>query len=361
MKADGIFSDAMIEGLLAAGWIRAGAKPVKGQVQPASLDLRLGKRCWRMRASFLPGPGRKVADRIEALMLHEIDLTDGAVLETGCVYVAELLEGLALPAGVSASANPKSSTGRLDVFTRVIVEGGAAFDAVPEGYQGPLFAEISPKTFPVLVRTGSRLSQIRFRSGNPRLDDAELTELNAQQKLVSNADLPIAGGVAVSVDLAGFNADGLIGYRGKRHTGLVDVDKVGARRIAEYWEPLYADGSRGLVLDPSEFYILASKEAVHVPPDYAAEMVPFDPMVGEFRVHYAGFFDPGFGHAGAGGAGSRAVLEVRSHDVPFIIEDGQIVGRLIYERMAKRPRALYGSDLASNYQAQGLKLSKHFK
>ena len=361
MKADGIFSDAMIEGLLAAGWIRAERKPVKGQVQPASLDLRLGTRCWRMRASFLPGPGRKVADRIDALMLHEIDLSNGAVLETGCVYVAEILEGLALPSGVSASANPKSSTGRLDVFTRVIVDGSAAFDVVPDGYQGPLFAEISPKTFPVLVRTGSRLSQIRFRCGSPRLDDAELFALNQREKLVSNTDLPVAGGVAVSVDLSGFDGDGLIGYRGKRHTGLVDVDKVGARRIADYWEPLYADGTGGLVLDPSEFYILASKEAVHVPPDYAAEMVPFDPLVGEFRVHYAGFFDPGFGHSGAGGAGSRAVLEVRSHDVPFIIEDGQIVGRLIYERMAERPRNLYGSDLASNYQAQGLKLSKHFK
>lgn len=361
MKADGIFSDAMIEGLLAAGWIRTERKPVKGQVQPASLDLRLGTRCWRMRASFLPGPGRKVSDRIEALMLHQIDLTQGAVLETGCVYVAEILEGLALPAGVSASANPKSSTGRLDVFTRVIVDGGAAFDVVPDGYQGPLFAEISPKTFPVLVRTGSRLSQIRFRSGSPRLDDAALFALNQRERLVSNTDLPVAGGVAVSVDLSGFDGSGLIGYRGKRHTGLVDVDKVGARRIADYWEPLYADGSGGLVLDPSEFYILASKEAVHVPPDYAAEMVPFDPMVGEFRVHYAGFFDPGFGHSAAGGAGSRAVLEVRSHDVPFIIEDGQIVGRLIYERMAERPRNLYGSDLASNYQAQGLKLSKHFK
>lgn len=359
MKA-GIYSDAMIEALLAAGAISTAIPPVKGQVQPASLDLRLGQRCWRMRASFLPGLGRSVAERVDALKLHEIDLSSGAVLETGCVYVAELLEGLDLPAGLSASANPKSSTGRLDVFTRVIVDGGAAFDVVPDGYRGPLYAEISPKTFPVLVRTGSRLSQIRFRTGTPRLTDAELSSLNDKEALVAGGTHAISGGVGVSVDLSGFG-DGLVGYRGKRHTGLVDVDKVGAHRTADYWEPLMADGSGSMVLDPSEFYILASKEAVHVPPDHAAEMVPFDPLVGEFRVHYAGFFDPGFGHTGAGGAGARAVLEVRSHDVPFIIEDGQIVGRLVYERMAERPRALYGTDLGSNYQAQGLKLSKHFK
>jgi dCTP deaminase len=358
---DGIFSDRMIGALVERGAIAPARPMAEGQIQPASLDLRLGARCWRMRASFLPGPARTVADRVSALALHEIDLKKGAVLETSCVYIAELMEGLALPRSVSASANPKSSTGRLDVFTRVITDRGAAFDVVPAGYKGPIYAEISPKTFPVLVRSGSRLSQIRFRSGSPRLDDVALAALDARETLVSGGRHPIQGGVAVSVDLSGFDAGGLIGYRGKRHTGLVDVDRVGACRIADYWEPLTSDGSGALVLDPSEFYILASKEAVHVPPDFAAEMVPFDPLVGEFRVHYAGFFDPGFGHSGAGGAGSRAVLEVRSHDVPFIIEDGQIVGRLVYERMAERPGALYGVDLKSNYQAQGLKLSKHFR
>lgn len=356
----GIFSDSMIEELLESGAVSCARKVVEGQIQPASLDLRLGVRCWRIRASFLPGLNRKVENRIEAIKLHEIDLSKGAVLETGCVYIAELTESLRLPAEVAASANPKSSTGRLDVFTRVIVDGGAAFDVVPAGYHGPLYAEISPKTFPVLVRTGSRLSQIRFRTGQPRLDDTALEELNRQHVLIAGSANPIVGGIAVSVDLAGFGST-LVGYRGKRHTGLVDVDQPGAHKITDYWEPLVADGAGSLVLDPSEFYILASKEAVHVPPDYAAEMVPFDPLVGEFRVHYAGFFDPGFGHSASGGTGSRAVLEVRSHDVPFIIEDGQVVGRLVYERMAKRPKRLYGSDLGSNYQAQGLKLSKHFR
>jgi len=359
--ASGIFSDCMIEALIAGGQIRTWIAPVEGQVQPASLDLRLGRRCWRVRASFLPGQGRRAEARIEALALHEIDLSRGAVLETGCVYVAEIIESLALPPEVAASANPKSSTGRIDVFTRVIVDGGTSFDQVPAGYHGPLYAEISPKTFPVLVRTGSRLSQIRFRSGQPRLDDQELAALHRRDRLIAGAEHGIAGGVAVSVDLAGFDGGGLIGYRGKRHTGVIDVDRPGAHRIADFWEPLIAGEERTLVLDPSEFYILASKEAVHVPPDHAAEMVAIDPLVGEFRVHYAGFFDPGFGHAASGGSGARAVLEVRSHNVPFIIEDGQVVGRLVYERMAERPARLYGAGLGSNYQAQGLKLSKHFR
>lgn len=354
----GIFSDAMIERLIADGAIAAARAIEPHQIQPASLDLRLAGRCWRMRASFLPGSAGRVATRIASLSLHEIDLSPGAVLETGCVYVAELTEALDLPPDVSASANPKSSTGRLDVFTRVITDGAEAFDEVPAGYRGALYAEISPRTFPVLVRQGARLSQMRFRRGLARLDDDETQALQRRERLIDRDGAMARGGLGVSVDLVG--ADGLVGYRAKRHTGLVDVDRVGAYQVGDFWEPLHAEAGRALVLDPGEFYILASKEAVQVPPDHAAEMVPFDPLVGEFRVHYAGFFDPGFGHVSAGGRGARAVLEVRSRDVPFIIEDGQIVGRLVYERMAERPHRLYGEALASNYQAQGLKLSKHF-
>ncbi len=361
MDQGGIYSDRMINELAKAGSISFDRPLAEGQVQPASLDLRLGQRCWRMRASFLPGEGRSVESRIDALKLHEIDLTPGAVLETGCVYVAEIIEALMLPADVAASANPKSSTGRLDVFTRLIVDGSREFDQIPTGYRGRLYAEISPRTFPVLVRTGSRLSQARFRTGQPRLDEGALAALHKRESLVSNADAPLTTGVPVSVDLAGFNGGETIGYRAKRHTGLIDVDKVGAASVSDYWDAITADGRGALILDPGQFYILASKEAVHVPPDHAAEMTPFDPLVGEFRVHYAGFFDPGFGHSGAGGSGSRAVLEVRSYDVPFILEDGQLVGRLVYERMAERPEKLYGAGLASNYQGQGLKLSKHFR
>jgi dCTP deaminase len=359
---DGIQSAGAIARLTEAGAIKPLTPYAADQIQPASLDLRLGQRAYRVRASFLPGPNATVRERLHQLSVHEIDLEPGAILETGCVYIVELQEALALPSSLSASANPKSSTGRIDVFTRVITDRSGEFDTIAPGYQGPLFAEISPRTFPVLVRPGTRLSQLRLRQGEVRLTDAELLALHRSTPVVTSTEPSIQGGVAVSVDLAGFNSDKLIGYRAKRHTGLVDVDAPGSCRISDFWEPLYADDSRTLILDPGQFYILASKEAVHVPPDYAAEMVPFDPLVGEFRVHYAGFFDPGFGHAQAGGAGARAVLEVRSRDVPFILEDGQVVGRLVYERMAERPEVLYGaSGAGSNYQAQGLKLSKHFR
>ena len=356
---DGILPCQAIQDMLERGEIMADGPPVDGQVQPASLDLRLGAKAFRVRASFLPGPETRVAEKLEALQLHTIDLRKSAVLETGCVYVVPVLESLALPKEVSAAANPKSSTGRLDVFTRVIADGVASFDQVPAGYNGPLYAEICPQTFPVVVRQGSRLSQLRFRRGEPADSDAALADLHANEQLVSAEQADIAGGIALSVDLTGGD-DGLIGYRAKRHTGVVDMDAPGSCAAADYWEPIAASRDRRLILDPDQFYILASKEAVHVPPTHAAEMVPFNPLVGEFRVHYAGFFDPGFGHAASGGHGSRAVLEVRSHNVPFILEDGQIIGRLVYERMADVPDTLYGSDIGSHYQAQGLKLSKHF-
>jgi dCTP deaminase len=314
-----------------------------------------------VRASFLPGPRTTVAKRIDELKLHEIALSDGAVLETGCVYIVPLLESLALPEEISAAANPKSSTGRLDVFTRVIADETRGFDRIRAGYHGPLYAEISPKTFPVLVREGSRLSQVRFRRGAAVLDADALLELHVRERLTDDAEADVSGGIAVGVDLSGLGPGGLVGYRAKRHTGLIDVERRAGYDLADFWEPMLARGDLSLILDPDEFYILASKEAVQVPPDYAAEMVPFDPLVGEFRVHYAGFFDPGFGYEGAGGRGARAVLEVRSREVPFILEHGQIVGRLVYERMLARPEKLYGTGIGSNYQAQGLKLSKHFR
>ncbi len=356
----GILPDRMILALAQAGAIQKAYAFAPDQVQPASLDLRLGDTAYRVRASFLPGPNATVAERIEDLKLHEIALGDGAVLETGCVYIVPLIESLALAPGISAAANPKSSTGRLDVFTRVIADRARGFDQVEAGYHGPLYAEISPRTFPVLVREGSRLSQIRFRRGEALLDAAALAELHARERLVDADAAAIGTGIAVSVDLSG-HSGGNVGYRAKRHTGLIDIERRAGYEIGEFWEPMAARADRSLILDPNEFYILASKEAVQVPPDYAAEMVPFDPLVGEFRVHYAGFFDPGFGYSGAGGRGSRAVLEVRSREVPFILEHAQTVGRLVYEKMLARPAKLYGEGIGSNYQAQGLKLSKHFR
>ncbi|HRO10683.1 2'-deoxycytidine 5'-triphosphate deaminase, partial [Amaricoccus sp.] len=289
--------------------------------------------------------------------MHRFDLAGGAVLEKGCVYVVPLVEGLALPEGLRAVANAKSSTGRLDLFTRLITDRGREFDRIEAGYHGPLYAEISPRSFSVVVRPGMRLNQIRFRAGDATLDDAALRALNDRERLV-DGPAHVAGGLAFSVDLA--RDAGVVGYRAKPHTGLIDLDRVGHYDPADYWEPVTARDGR-IILDPGAFYILVSREAVHVPPDYAAEMAPYLAMVGEFRVHYAGFFDPGFGHAGAGGTGSRGVLEVRCHEAPFALDHGQVVGRLVYERMAERPEILYGRDMGSNYQGQGLKLSKHFR
>lgn len=358
-SGEGILPAQAIKALADDKAIRSRTAFDADQVQPASLDLRAGDVAIRVRSSFLPGPDRKVEDRIADLRLHEIDLTKGAVLETGCVYIVPLLESLALPDDIAAAANPKSSTGRLDIFTRVIADRARAFDSIPAGYHGPLYLEVSPQTFPVVIRTGTRLSQVRFRRGRARLDDDALRALHAATPLV-DGEPAIDNGLVMSIDLSQ-PAGSIVGYRAKRHTGLIDLDARGAQEQLDFWDPILARGKPELILDPDQFYILVSNEAVQVPPDYAAEMVPFDPLVGEFRVHYAGFFDPGFGYDQTGGAGSRAVLEVRSHEVPFILEHGQNVCRLVYERMSERPDFLYGAGIGSHYQGQALKLSKHFK
>jgi dCTP deaminase len=364
VPAGGILPVQQIRALASTGAIVSAQPFGARQLQPASLDLRLGPMAYRVRASFLPGRSMTITEALDDLALHRFDLTSGAVLETGCVYIVPLMESLALPADLAAAANPKSSTGRLDVFTRIIAEGVQAFDQVPAGYTGALYAEICPQTFPVVVRQGSTLAQLRFRRGEPRESDETLRALHAHAPLVTGGINDIDDGVALSVDLSpgsGLGPGAVVGWRAKRNTGVVDVDKPGSCAIDEYWEPLsITRGRRRVILDPDQFYILASKEAVCIPPTHAAEMLPFNPLVGEFRVHYAGFMDPGFGWAPAGGSGARVVLEVRSHKVPFILEDGQIIGRLIYERMTEVPTTLYGRDLGSHYQAQGLKLSKHF-
>jgi dCTP deaminase len=329
------------------------------QIQPASIDLRLGPVAYRVRASFLPGPNATVEEKLSSVFMHEIDLTNGAVLETGCVYIVPLLEHADFSARVSGVANPKSSTGRIDVFTRLITDRAQSFDRIEANYRGPLYAEISPRTFPVLVRKGSKLNQLRIRSGSPQFTDTQLRRLHAESPLVSG-EADIDNGLALSIDLLG-DGGGRIGWRAKRHTGLIDVDKRGLLDAHSYWDSIEATPSGRMVLDPDEFYILVSREAVAIPPDYAAEMVPFNPLVGEFRVHYAGFFDPGFGYERGAPPSARGVLEVRSREVPFILEHGQIIGRLVFERLTDPPPETYGEGLGSNYQRQGLKLSKHFK
>lgn len=332
------------------------------QYQPASLDLRLGPVAYRVRASFLPGKKATVKQKLEEFAMHEMDITKGGVLERGCVYIIPLLEGLELKHRMSAMRNPKSSTGRLDIFTRLITDYGTEFDQVREQYKGMLYAEVSPRTFSVLVRKGSRLSQIRIRRGNPPSSDKGMWDLQKEFQVVSStlSEDDIRNGVPVSVDVLRDQSGGLIGYKARNHAGLIDIDKIQYYDVLDYWEPVYTPRRGGLVLDPQDFYILASREAVKVPPTHAAEMIAYDTLVGEFRVHYAGFFDPGFGHPEAGGEGSRAVLEVRSYEVPFVIEHGQMVGRLAYERLTAIPNQLYGAT-NSSYQGQGIKLSKHFK
>ena len=367
LAADGILPVQELSACFEKGFISSATELAKGQIQPASVDLRLGKCAWRIQASFLPGMSQTVKDKIEKFSMYTLDLSDGAVLETGCVYIVELQERLALPPSLSALANPKSSTGRLDVFTRLITDEAIEFEAVAAGYNGPLYAEISPRTFSVKVRQGSRLSQLRLRRGQGSLDDIALTHLQQTHKIVQFDDhtqISIQDGIGLSVNLTPQTDTELVGWRARKHAGLIDVDVVGGQPAARFWEALtLRDLTKGgLVLNPDEFYILASREFVTVPAEYAAEMRAYDTRVGEFRAHYAGFFDPGFGVGAAGARPTRAVLEVRSHDVPFLIEQGQTVCRLVYEPMAASPDYLYGVEgSGSNYQSQGLKLAKHFR
>lgn len=362
----GVLPYQALRALAKSGEIVADEPLQDAQLQPASIDLRLGAVAWRARASFLPGARRTVAERLQELSLHRIDLTDGAVLEKGCVYIVQLQERLALGERIGGFANPKSSTGRIDLFTRLITDRAVDFEAVPAGYAGPLYAEIFPRAFSVVVHKGSRLNQLRLVRGTPGLTAQGLRRLLDAQPLVdrplSEPEMrTLARGVPLSVDLAGIGGSDLIGFRAKPHAPLIDVDKVAAYDPQEYWEPIRRGDTRYIILDPDDFYILASKESVAVPVDVAAEMVPYDALTGEFRAHFAGFFDPGFGLREAGGAGTRAVLEVRPYGVPFLIEDGQLVGRLKYERLTDRPDRLYGQGIGSSYQSQGLALSKHFR
>ncbi|MDN5568410.1 MAG: 2'-deoxycytidine 5'-triphosphate deaminase [Paracoccus sp. (in: a-proteobacteria)] len=355
---NGVLSDSEIRNLIDTGVIQADIPVIPEQIQPASLDLRLGHTAYRLRASFLAGRGRRIADRLDDLQMHEMDLSGGAVLERGCVYLVPLQERITLPHGLTAVANAKSSTGRLDLLTRLVTDDGTEFDRLPEGYDGPLYAEICPRSFSVLVRPGMRLNQLRLRRGQAVLNDDQLRDLHAVQPLVGGGTPLIDQGLGFSVDLRPETGD-LVGYRARPHSGVIDLDRIGEYPASEFWDELHSTEGR-LILDPGAFYILVSRESVAIPADYAAEMAPYLAMVGEFRVHYAGFFDPGFG-IGDTGTGARGVLEVRCHEAPFVLEHGQVVGRLVYERMATRPERLYGEGIKSNYQGQGLKLAKQFR
>lgn len=365
----GIFPSQAIRSLIDQGAISASAPIGDDLVQPASLDLRLGPTAYRVQASFLPGPDATVERKISQFRMHQVDLSKGAVLEKDCVYVVPLIESLALPEGVSAFANPKSSTGRLDIFTRVITDHGTRFDLIRAGYDGPLYAEVSPRAFSIFVREGATLTQLRVRRGQDAIDADALWRLHEEFGLVDaeldETELREHASISLKLDLGGDARSGLMGYRARKHTAVVDLEKIDHYDPNDFWDPILAN-KQGIILNPDDFYILATREAITVPPDHAAEMVAYDTLVGEFRVHYAGFFDPGFGYdpnakSGGKSGGSRGVLEVRSHDVPFLLEHEQIVGRLRYERLTAVPDRLYGADIGSSYQGQGLKLAKQFR
>ncbi len=363
----GVLPSQEVRKLIKAGHISSKTEISDDQVQPASIDLRLGSVAYRVRASFLPGENSTVKRNVEELQMHEIDLSKPAVLEKGCVYIVPLMEELHLPPSLSGRANPKSTTGRLDIFTRLITDYGTEFERVPEGYRGKLYVEVVPRTFSILVREGIKLNQLRFVRGQSCDEtDTKLGKLDAKEPLVySENDVPwqakISKGLCISIDLQGNEGSDIVGYKTRRHTPLIDLSKIDYYDPLEFWEPIKRSKKKSIILNPDDFYILLSKEKISIPPNYAAEMVAYDPSVGEFRVHYAGFFDPGFGYGSGDITGTRAVLEVRSHEVPFLLEDGQVVGRLIYERLLSVPEKIYGTNIGSSYQCQGLSLSKQFK
>lgn len=361
----GVFPSQKIRELIQKGGVRSDVPIEDLQIQPASMDLRLGAVAYRVQASFLPGQQGTVEKKIQEVKMCTLDLSSPTVLERGCVYIVPLMEEVVLPRDVSGKANPRSSTGRLDIFTRLLADGSNEFDRVPSGYRGPLYAEVVPRTFTVLAREGMRLNQLRFIRGHPPAWDARLNRLDQRDTLVYlDGDQPgearIDKGLRISMNLQPRNS-GVIGYRAKKNAPMIDLEKADYYDPADFWEPIESPGRKGLILNPDEFYILASREKVRIPSDHAAEMVAYDPSVGEFRIHYAGFFDPGFGYGASDVKGTHAVLEVRSHEAPFLVEDGQIVGRLIYERLLEPSDKVYGQAIGSAYQCQGLSLSRHFK
>jgi dCTP deaminase len=362
----GLLPSQRLEMLVSRGHVRASVPICADQIQPSSIDLRLGSLAYHVRASFLPGQYSTVQNRLQDVLLDTLELSGPALLKKGHVYIVPLQEELNLQDDFSGRANPKSSTGRLDIFVRLITDYGIAFEEVGPGYKGKLYVEIVPLTFPVSVREGMRLNQLRIRRLNPQPSDKMLHDLHERQPIVysqdgSPAEPVISDGLKLSVDLQGVDGADVVGYQAKHDTPPIDLTKVNYYDPLEYWQPILRNTSKSIVLEPGEFYILTSKEKVSVPPDWAAEMLAFDPAVGEFRIHYAGFFDPGFGWSSEKSVGSHAVLEVRSHEVPSLLEDGQVVGRLNYERLMAPPTKLYGQDIGSSYQSQQLTLSKHFK
>lgn len=366
LSGTGVLPDRAIRKLIDANHLQAAEPFEERQVQPASLDLRLGPVAYQVRASFLPSKRSTVQQEVEHLRVRTLDLSVPSVLERGNVYIIPLMESVNLPLDLSAKANAKSTTGRLDVLVRTLCDYTDEFERVPAGYRGALYVEVAPKTFGIYVHQGTTLNQVRFVRGSPPYFDSRLMALHQDRTIAYDEDdtplaAVISNGLWVSIDLQGGSTSDVIGYHAKNFAPPVDLDRINHYDLDEFWVPIVGSAKRRLILEPDKFYILASKERIRIPNEYAAEMVSYDPSVGEFRIHYAGFFDPGFGYAGPGLRGTQAVLEVRSHEVPFSMRDGQRVGRLIYERLLGVPARPYGPAIGSSYQGQGVALSKQFK
>ena len=366
--SSGVLPSQRLRAAIAEEWIHAGHWRIPAEsVQPASVDLRLGEHAWALRCSFLPDSDSTVEEKIQDIAFERIDLRDGATLERDRPYLVPLIEELRLPPELRAKANPKSSTGRLDVFTRVLTDRSHRFDEIAAGYGGKLYLEVVPRTFAIRVATGLALNQVRLMSGDARLDDDALLALHERTPLLYRDSVPVAAselslgeGLFLSLDVSGTTED-IVGYRAKKNSLPIDLTKVGALRWRDYWEPVHPERGGRIVLEPEVFYLLLSAEGVSIPPSYAAEMLAYDPTAGELRTHYAGFFDPGFGfHRDDTAPGSRAALEVRARDVSFMVEHRQPVCKLAFERMSEQPDVLYGKDVGSNYQGQLTMLSKHF-
>ncbi len=367
--AVGVLPSQELSRAIEAEWVSSGEYRIRPEaIQPASIDLRLGDFAWALRCSFLPDVDSTVEEKIEGLAFQRIDLRDGAVLERDRPYLVPLIEELALPDEVRAKANPKSSTGRLDVFTRVITDRHHRFDEIRAGYRGRLYLEIVPRSFAIQVKTGLSLNQLRLARGDVRLGDDDIRRLQAEFPLLyldshalRESELALANGLFLSVDLSG-PGDRVVGYRAKKNSLPVDLARVRAYRWTDYWDPVFPEPGGRIVLEPEIFYLLLSAEGVCIPPQIAAEMMAYDPTAGELRTHYAGFFDPGFGYDRvADRHGSRAALEVRARDVSFMVEHRQPVCKLGLEQMAAPAERLYGQELGSNYQGQVTMLSKHFE
>jgi dCTP deaminase len=369
MGSEGVLPGQLLEVAIRAGYIDAGRFKIPDEnIQPASLDLRLGERAFRIRCSFLPGRDT-VEQKLAELTLHEMDLRgEGAMLEAGRPYLIELKERLDLPEGLRAKANPKSSTGRVDVFTRVITDRSERFDEIANGYQGALYLEVVPLSFAVRVCEDLTLNQLRLSVGRPLLSDADIRATHRREPLLYRDGEPLAAerlmladGLFLGLDLRG-DAAGRVGYSSRDNAPPLDLTGGGGTDPAAFWDPVGREAGDRVILSPKRFYLLMSNEAVSIPPGLAAEMTAYDPTSGELRTHYAGFFDPGFGYDPVGQfRGSRAALEVRAHDVPFMIEHGQAVCKLTFERMLEEPDILYGPGIGSSYQQQVETLSRHFR